>query len=600
MAKIYPSLEEITQLNQGATEGELHLTKRLSEILDDTFEIYFQPFLNGDKPDIIVMRKNGGILVIEVKDWNLDSYFINDNNIYLKHNNALIKSPISQVCKYRNNIIDLHMRSFNDIKVFKPNCIKSVVTAVYFHNETEKRANDFFKDIANKFTAILGFDSLENNTVNNFVSINRLNGNSIYFNDEFYNEANRLFKPSYQNITDKEKITFTSEQKQLLNNSKKRIKVKGIAGSGKTLILAERAVDAYIRTGQTGKILIITYNITLKNYILEKLNRALFFRNIKIPAQKIFTVINYHLFMCQETNNLAVKLSGSFDDVINLNLSEDKKYDAILIDELQDFKVQWMKNLESNFLKKDTGELFILADEKQNIYSREMPDNKLPYTGIKGSWNILNKSMRLEGNIAYLAKSYQKYFWKDNYDNFEISIQENMLAEPQNIKYLYVSNKDPLFYNKVCNYVISFIQSHNVNNNDVAIISNQIETVRELEYIFRKNNGLNVDKIFESKEEFEQLKKAYFYSKDALNEELYNIRRNKKYNFYMNSGKMKLSTVHSFKGWEIHTLFMIIDDCENAINEVVYASLTRAIKNLVIINIGNSEQHEFFKNPIDK
>lgn len=600
MAKIYPSLEEINQLSQGATEGELHLTKRLSEILDDTFEIYFQPFLNGDKPDIIVMRKNGGILVIEVKDWNLDSYFIKDNDIHIKLNDALIKSPIAQVCRYRNNIIDLHMRSFTDNKVFKPNCIKSVVTAVYFHNESERKAKDFFKNITNRSTAIWGFDSLENNTITNFVSINRLNGNSIYFNDEFYNEAKRLFQPSYQNITDKEKINFTSEQKQLLINPKKRIKVKGVAGSGKTLVLAERAVDAYIRAGQTGKVLIITYNITLKNYILEKLNRALFFRNIKTPAQNIFTVINYHLFMYQETNNLGLTLPDCVDDVINLNVPEHKKYNAILIDELQDFKENWMRNLKINFLKKDIGELFILADEKQNIYSREMPDNKLPYTGINGFWNTLNKSMRLEGNIAYLAKSYQKYFWKDNYDDFEIPFQGNMLAEPQSIKYLYVSNRDSLFYNKVCNYVISFVKNYNVNNNDVAILSNQVENVRELEYMLRKNYGINVDKTFEMKEEFEQLKKEYSYLENILNEELYKIRRNKKYNFFMNSGKMKLSTVHSFKGWEIHTLFMIIDDCENAINEVVYASLTRAIKNLVIINIGNTAQHEFFKNCVDK
>ena len=38
-----------------------------------------------------------------------------------------------------------------------------------------------------------------------------------------------------------------------------------------------------------------------------------------------------------------------------------------------------------------------------------------------------------------------------------------------------------------------------------------------------------------------------------------NIQRNKRFNFWMNAGGMKLSTIHSFKGWEINTLFLIID-----------------------------------------
>jgi len=50
----------------------------LDKALNDTYEVYFQPFLNGDNPDIIIMRENSGVMIIEVKDWDLDSYELNE------------------------------------------------------------------------------------------------------------------------------------------------------------------------------------------------------------------------------------------------------------------------------------------------------------------------------------------------------------------------------------------------------------------------------------------------------------------------------------------------------------------------------------------
>ena len=60
----------------------MELLQTLVQNLDDSFEIYFQPFFNGDQPDIIVVRPKYGILIIEVKDWSLDSYSIVDNEIF--------------------------------------------------------------------------------------------------------------------------------------------------------------------------------------------------------------------------------------------------------------------------------------------------------------------------------------------------------------------------------------------------------------------------------------------------------------------------------------------------------------------------------------
>ncbi len=68
MAKIFPTFENIERLKVQPTEGELFLLKYLEEKFPDDVEVYFQPFLNGDMPDIILLKKGVGATIIEVKD----------------------------------------------------------------------------------------------------------------------------------------------------------------------------------------------------------------------------------------------------------------------------------------------------------------------------------------------------------------------------------------------------------------------------------------------------------------------------------------------------------------------------------------------------
>ncbi|HHF6546736.1 TPA: hypothetical protein ACPP5X_001215 [Haemophilus influenzae] len=60
--------------------------------------------------------------------------------------------------------------------------------------------------------------------------------------------------------------------------------------------------------------------------------------------------------------------------------------------------------------------------------------------------------------------------------------------------------------------------------------------------------------------------------------------------------------MHSFKGWEIDTLFLIIDppnplaeeDKDDEKDELIYTAITRCRNNLIIFNIGNTRYHDFF------
>lgn len=56
MAQFFPSLDTIRQFKVQPTEGERALLLFLEKVLDDNFEVYFKPFINGDRPDLISLE----------------------------------------------------------------------------------------------------------------------------------------------------------------------------------------------------------------------------------------------------------------------------------------------------------------------------------------------------------------------------------------------------------------------------------------------------------------------------------------------------------------------------------------------------------------
>lgn len=104
MAVIYPTIENIQRLKVKPTEGELHLVNYLKEQLDDSHEVFFNPFLDGDRPDVIILKKDCAAFIIEVKDWNLNNYKVDENNKWKVYNGSTlspIASPQSQVFRYK-------------------------------------------------------------------------------------------------------------------------------------------------------------------------------------------------------------------------------------------------------------------------------------------------------------------------------------------------------------------------------------------------------------------------------------------------------------------------------------------------------------------
>lgn len=600
MAQLHPPLEKVKNFKVTPEPGELYLLEFLQDNLDDSYEIYFQPFLNGDNPDIILMRENSGVLIIEVKDWRLENYYIGEGGKWqLKLNDALIKSPIAQVEAYKDNLYYLHIDQLLTQKTGEPKLWAVVTCSVYFHNETENSASGFCPEVKSKrnYTKILGRDSLTKQKFTNLLHNLRLDRRSYYFDEDLYHSFKRYLQPPVHTIEQGIKITYSKEQEKLIRSEAKAQKILGVAGSGKTFILAKRAVNAHIRTGS--RVLILTFNITLRNYIHDRISEVR--ENFSWDN---FYITHYHLLFKNETNNhndLSIKNLSDFEDQNFFESVKDKinRYDAIFIDEIQDYQKSWIQIIRKYFLAKN-GEFVVFGDEKQNVYHRELDDDRRPYTSVGGQWNKLSQSHRLRTKAVELASKYQRHLLRNRYIFDEIQvIQGQFDFGEESIKYLWCDRGTPIV--RVCEIITSEIRHLNVHPNDVAVLSLSIEFLRELDFLIRNSTHEKTTTAFETKEMWDTIKSKNGLTEKQLKFEMDKIRRGMKFNFWANRGTIKFSTIHSFKGWEVDTLFLIIQNEQDVTEEeivteeLIYAGITRCRHNLVIINTGNLKYHEFFK-----
>ena len=706
MAVLHPDLKTILNSKVKPEPGELHLLEYLVNNLDDSFEIYFNPMLNGDRPDIVILRKGFGVLIIEVKDYHLESYKLDERkNWVVKYNNTKIKSPISQVLKYKENLYNLHIPQLLEKQIINFRFLNVVSCAIYFHNASKLEIENLlvapyeydlkYKKFLKYNINFIGKDNLNELDFDAFLKSIKLKSHhtQALFSDELYTSFKRFLSPPLHLIENGKNIPYSRRQIEIIHSQNRQQRIKGVVGSGKTTILAARAVEAYKRT--KGKILILTYNITLKNYIHDKISQV----RAEFPWEN-FIILNYHTFINNELNNLGVDVSvpEKFNELsleqkekyFEINYYSSKQlfaenaekiiqYDAIFIDEIQDYKRPWMEIIKEFFLV-EGGEYVLFGDVKQNIYNNNQTEFKDVNTNVKG-FIRLKDCFRSDYKIKDLAVKFQELFFKDKYEiddfnkidtSLEIQFERNLEGY---VNYMYLQNTDNV--SSLYTIIHDNIINKNFIPNDITILSHSIALLKKFDVYYRYSSNEKTNTMFETSEmvntmllnriktlnsnslpswinkmihlikrnndydttkafaeigilltiydltlaypiRFDEIlnwyckkfntssinlknlltieKEGYDKFKNELNliskgETIKNLRNNKKLHFYMNSGTVKLSTIHSFKGWESETIFLIIEkkhtNVEATFDEILYTGLTRSRKNLIIINFGN-------------
>ena len=209
-------------------------------------------------------------------------------------------------------------------------------------------------------------------------------------------------------------------------------------------------------------------------------------------------------------------------NILDNYLDELPKYKTILVDEIQDYRPEWIKIIRKYFTT-DNSEIVLYGDEKQNIYERELEEDKTSklVQGF-GKWKNIGQSIRFikEGSrISNLAKKFQLAFFTGKYEiDKDLNNNEQQLLNLGIFTSLSYSNLDSGYYEKITESIFNKIKENKIHPNEVTILCSRISVLKEIDFLIRKKFNEKTTRTFESKELYERGTNKYDILK-SLNKE---------------------------------------------------------------------------------
>lgn len=432
---IPPSIQQLKSVSSGE--------RKVYQLLEHTFKsenaiIWHEPKALNRYTDFIIWLPEHGLLVIEVKDWSRDRFetlnpdtftgrFYNKNDYKV----VLVKNPESQVRKCMLNILNEFKKSsifLQNSGPYKGN-IKFPITSCVIYTELKQSDADSIglslPSISTVHKTIFKDDLrlVAENKIFKQKLINAFKDVTFPFEKLSYAEEKFLRYMIFPEIrvnefTQDELFTIKPQEIKALNLSQESIAknigdghriLKGVAGSGKTLVLACRA--KYLKTIYPDyKILVVCYNNSLCNHLRQMFGDDF---NEKIEVLNFHSLVksvtNTKLFILK--NEKQAEYNSRVGNILIDHLEQNKidqanLYDAILIDEGQDFAQEWIIGL-SKLVKAETNNILFCYDPAQNIFNRKKPSWRSVGLQVQGKKPVeLLKCYRNTKEILDVAKEF--------------------------------------------------------------------------------------------------------------------------------------------------------------------------------------------------
>jgi Nuclease-related domain/UvrD-like helicase C-terminal domain/AAA domain len=419
------------------SSGERRLAERLEQKLDDDYLLWHNVPVGPKQshPDFVVMHPRHGILILETKDWRLDTVKQATRqawDILVNGQVKVVMNPLAQARFCATQVVNSLERDKQLIQPSGPHQGKLAFPwghGVVFTRITRKQFDDaglgeaiapnyvICKDemeetadpesfqqrlwnmFPHSFGGLMSLPQLDRVRWNMFPQV-RVEAQGALFNDS--NLEAEL--PDIMRVMD-------IQQEQLARSLGDGHRViHGVAGSGKTMILGYRAEYlAKANTPASKPILILCYNEPLA-VKLESVMHA------KGLAEQVH-VRNFHKWCRQQlvTYGQTIPKQGAkmFDEMVdNVIRAVDRKqipsgqYQAVLIDEGHDFAPEWLK-LVTQMVDPTTNSVLLLYDDAQSIYKNKRLKFSLKSVGIdavgRGKSVILRINYRNTKQILQVA-----------------------------------------------------------------------------------------------------------------------------------------------------------------------------------------------------
>lgn len=576
-------IQDDYEINLAVANGLVHpkasqLMEKINNYIGDNDIIYYKPSIDGHVADIVILRPNAGIYIIQVFDWDLTQ--------------EVTTSPVGVLKQLKDELITLHIKQCAENHISQRGYWSIIKMIGFFPQNTSKQIEQYCEknNIRHEYETLLGQDVLQSDIRNIFMHIGFFQSNRN-FSSIIKKDFLQLISPGWHSYREGKVIPFTREQLKLSKSRVGMQKIKGVAGSGKTEVLVHRAVSAQIRTGE--KVLILTYNLSLRNYIKYRLSqvRADF-------AWDKFYITNYHQLIKTEILKHDIESTyASFDDEqLFEHLEMDiQKYSAIFIDEIQDYKPVWLSIIKRYFLA-DDGELVVFGDPKQRTYNNCELDSSgdIRIGVIPGQWNgtLVQGNRFSNAQIAHFTNLFGHEFLGEEL----LQQNQQQFAFDTRISYKLVNN---IQIESILTYLEQDLQATNIRVQDcpdLAILSDTHRIVRSIENLLStRYPNLSIITTSENQNQYDTILSHYNNNENdpRFDRDIKQLRRTKKVHFTIDTNAIKLSTIKSYKGLEAKNVVVIVE--ENCDPATLYTGLTRAKNNLIIINLGNQIFDSFFR-----
>ncbi len=444
------------RLPSSASRGEERTFAFLKKLPDD-YLVYYEPNIDNRHPDFIVIAPDLGVIIIEVKGWYLDDIIKgNHSEITINTQNRERQEihPLEQARNYLwrlagacekspSRSLLLHKEGHHKNKFIFPFCHFVVLSNISRDNilrRKDQNVSEIFKTDTTLFRdELVAFEHASADEIRNtlmrffdpFWSITPLTSQQVdVLRSIIHPEIILSYLPS-KSLTEAEAekcfdlVVLDHRQE---NNARKigeghRI-IYGVAGSGKTVLLVARAKWLHERDPHA-KILLLCYNVVLSVYlkhVLKDYPRINVFhfdgwvKHNGIPPRDIDTV----------TGNLEEDpaLGSRLLEHLREYDGDSRRYDAILVDEAQDFPPIWFSCILEALTDPLDGDLLIVCDGNQGI--RLIDSVSWKSLGIKAQGRTIHQVFDLDRNyrntreILRLAAHFTVKNVKNNEDSISI------------------------------------------------------------------------------------------------------------------------------------------------------------------------------------
>ena len=592
--RIFPSWDHISSFKDPISDELISFIKYLDKVLIDDIQLYVRPHLNEDKPDLVILNPNKGIMFYNQIDWapgqikqtsvkkqikNQRGYgmiSIDQRKFSKKLNGKDVDcaDPIIHLRQLLGNLTSVYVPDIS--ATLKKKLNKCTHVGLFLPKmDTTVEAMSNIRVPTHK-CMVIGSD-YKKIKIDDIIPYLNQKKKFPEWNKEWLDKIRLFLVPPLHEIEDGVYIKLSKAQENNIQHEpNKHRRVRGVAGSGKTLVVAQKAANIASRNK---KVLIVTYNITLVRYILDQISRATF----KFKWENI-TIKHFHGFCSEYLRENGIPWPTSKNDrdekdtelrldiqvpryVIgamekNINIKK-RKYDSIIIDEGQDFIRKWYECL-CKFLSKND-ELFYVVDNKQNLYKRDSKwtDNMEGGGKFNKKWRELNRCYRFPAMIIEKVNQFAEEFLpNDDFplidDQYELNLyQPHTVWNNHNEK----DSVNEIVFNQI-----------NLLSNDYKIHLDDIVVLMPTH-----KSGLSLAGFLGKK----KISVNHLFKKEGES----NIR---KFAFRMDEKGLKMSTVNSFKGWEVPTVILVTPISDKGyfgkLDQLVYTGLSRARVNLIVLN----------------